>query len=183
MRYFMALFIFISTLFANEQADFIRYYQEDNYTSYQKACQIGKGLIYNKLRDEKMLSLIGLACMRADYIDMLGIIQSRLYMTKKGRANATIFSSLVVQKRLIYQFLYDDVALTSLALPISDHPLSKAFVALRDKNYTRLSAKPLKLEFKESDIRYELYIDYAKSGKVAIDIFFADGKLQEHRYR
>jgi hypothetical protein len=170
-------------IWANDYSDFKKYYYKHNYSDYKKACQIGKKIVYGGERDEKILSLIGVACMRADYIDMLSIIQSRLYQSEKARKNATVFSSLILQKRLIYQFLYDDVDLSTLALPISNHPLSKTFVAIRDKEYTTLHVKPKMIEFKDADNLYRVYIDYTKSGKVAIDITLSDGTIQQHRYR
>jgi len=183
MRVLITLVLIITTLIANDYSDFKTYYQKNSYDAYKQACQIGKHIFEKNERDEKMLSLIGMACMKADYIDMLGLIQSRLYRSKEGRQNASLFASLVLQKRLIAQFLHDHTALSTLALPVSSHPLSKAFVALRDKNYVTLSQTPLKLEFRDDDIRYQLYIDNEKKGKVAIDLIKSDGTLEEHRYR
>lgn len=183
MRIMITLLLITASLFANDYSDFKTYYQKNSYDAYKQACEIGKRIFEKNERDEKMLSLIGMACMKADYIDMLGLIQSRLYRTREGRQNATLFASLVLQKRLIAQFLHDHIQLSSLALPVSSHPLSKAFVALRDNNYVILSQAPLKLEFRDDTLRYQLYIDNDKKGKVAIDLIKSDGTLEEHRYR
>jgi hypothetical protein len=183
MRMIMTLFMIISGLLANDYSDFKKYYQENSYEAYKQACQIGKGIFEKNERDEKMLSLIGMACMKADYIDMLGLIQSRLYQSQQGRQNATLFASLLLQKRLISQFLHDNTELSTLALPVSTHPLSKAFIAIRDKNYETLSRNPLKLQFRDDSLVYQLYIDKEKKDKVAIDIIKSDGILEQHRYR
>ncbi len=179
----LGLSFLVLCLEANEYTEFARYYNQQNYDSYKLACQVGQQIFAKGERDEKLLSLIGMACLRADYIDTLGSIQSRLYQTEEGRTNASLFASMVLQKRLIAQVLYDGSDIGTLALPITEHPLSAVFVALRDKRYELLEGTPRMIRFKNDGIEYRIYVDVEKKNKIAIDMLFDDGTLQQHRYR
>ncbi|MEA1918879.1 MAG: hypothetical protein U9N52_03480 [Campylobacterota bacterium] len=183
MRFLVSFLVLIGILFADEYSDFNQYYQEQNYASYKKACQIGKRIFSNNEKDEKLLAIIGMACLKADYIDTLGMIQSRLLYTKEARASASIFSSLVLQKRLLQQFLHDDANISSFALPVIEHPLSKAFIKARDGAFKLESQSPKRITFEDEGIHYSVYIDASKKGKMAIDMRFSDGTIQQHRYR
>ncbi len=175
----LLLLSLLSTLSADLYEEFSKNLQQKNY---ERACQIGKTIFFKQERDEKFLSLIGQACLKADYIDTLAMIQSRLRESKPARQNAALFSSIVLQKRLIYQFMYDGTDISTLALPISDHPLSHAFVAIRDKKYTLSSKTPKVIEFDSDQQHYKLYIDTKKNGKITIEIRDAHGDTSIHRY-
>lgn len=151
--------------------------------AYEEACIIGKQIVESNERDEKVLSLIGMACMKADYIDVLSVIQSRLYATSEARSNATLFAALLLQKRLISQFVYDGIDLSVFSLPVSDHPLSVAFRSLRDGRYKAIGGDARQFGFSEKGLHYLLYVDDAKRGKIAIDVIHADGSVDQHRYR
>ncbi len=170
--------LLFSTLYASPYTEFSKAYKAQKY---QKACQIGKTLFSNE-RDEKFLSLIGHACLKADYIDTLAMVQSRLRTTQQARENAVVFTSILLQKRLIYQFMYDHTDISSFSLPISEHPLSHAFVAIRDKNYRTLSTKPKVIEFRRGNTRYTLSIDRRNRGKITIEAHDDNNHTTIHRY-
>ncbi len=170
--------LLLPTLYATPYTAFSKAYKAQQY---KKACQIGKTLFANE-RDEKFLSLIGHACLKADYIDTLAMVQSRLRSTRQSRENAVVFSSVLLQKRLIYQFMYDDTDLCSFSLPISDHPLSYAFVAIRDKSYRMISTNPKVIEFHRHGIRYTLSIDRSNRGKITIEADDDNNHTTIHRY-
>ncbi len=183
MHYILSFFLLTASLFASEYSEFSKFYKQNTYESYKKACQIGKQLFYKNEKDEKLLAIIGMACLRADYIDTLGMIQSRLIFTEQARQSASIFSSILLQKRLLIQFLQDDIDISTLALPITNHPISISFVKLRDGDYTLESKNPKRVSFSDNEMKYTLYIDKTKNGKMAIDILLKDGTIEKHRYR
>ena len=177
MKILFFLFTALS-LFAIDTSEFTARFQAKDYL---EACKNGSTLMAKGLRDEKILSLIGYACMQADYTNTLAILQNRLRRSKAARENSTIFSSLVLQKRLIYQFLLDGVDISTLYLPVAEHPLSFAFVAIRDKAFERIGDK---IVFTRDKKRYEVYIDDNDvRHRLAIDEFDAAGGVKEHRYR
>ena len=149
---------------------------------YANACKIGKKIFFKNEKDEKLLSIIGQVCLKADYIYITALIQSRLRTTEDARTNAVVFSSILLQKRLIYQFMYDDVDISSLSLPISDHPLSHTFTAIRDKKYTLVSKYPKVIKFRKKHNLYKVYLDYTKRGRVVIEISDIENKKTIHRY-
>ncbi|MEA2099021.1 MAG: hypothetical protein U9P72_02725 [Campylobacterota bacterium] len=149
---------------------------------YPNACKVGKKIFFKGEKDEKLLSIIGQVCLKADYIYITALIQSRLRTTEDARTNAVVFSSILLQKRLIYQFMYDDVDISSLSLPVSEHPLSHTFTAIRDKNYTLVSKYPKIIEFRKNHNLYKVSIDYTKRGKIIIEISDIENKKTIHRY-
>ncbi len=171
--------LLLTTLYADLYEEFSKNFKEKNY---ERACQIGKTIFFNQERDEKFLALIGQACLKADYIDTLAMIQSRLRESEAARQNAALFSSIVLQKRLIYQFMYDNTDISSLALPVSKHPLSYAFIAIRDKQFTIVSKEPKVIEFSKDEKQYKLYIDTNKNGKITIEVKNKANQISIHRY-
>ena len=167
------------SLSANVYDNFHKHLKNENYF---QACKAGKQIFIKNERDEKLLSIIGQTCLKADYIYVASMVQSRLRDSKDGRNNAVVFSATVLQKRLIYQFMYDNINISTLALPVSDHPLSHTFVAIRDKNYTLSSASPKIIKFKKDDKKFKVYIDFKKKGRVIIEETDKNNKTTTHRY-
>ena len=148
----------------------------------KEACEQGIVLFKQGEKDEKLLSLIGSACAEADYIDFLGRLQSRLRATPEARANATYFSTLVLQKRFLYQFMYDDTDLKPFKFPTTPHPISVAFEAIRSGDFTQITRQPKTLRITRENEEYNVYIAPAQRGRVCIDIY-ENGQLRErHRY-
>lgn len=171
--------LFLSLLHADLYSEFSLHMKNKEY---KKACEVGRTIFFNQERDEKFISLIGQACLKADSINTLAFIQSRLRESEYARQNAALFSSLVLQKRLIYQFMYDNTDISSLSLPISDHPLSIAFVAIRDNTFTLTSKEPKIIQFSKDDKIYKLYIDDKKNGRITIEIKDKNNEIEIHRY-
>lgn len=175
----LSLSILVISLDANVYDDFYRDLKNKNYF---QACISGKKIFNKNERDEKLLSVIGQTCLKADYIYVAAMIQSRLRESKDARNNAVVFSSIVLQKRLIYQFMHDNIDISTLALPISDHPLSHTFIAIRDKSYTLSSASPKIISFKKDGKKYKVYIDFKAKGRVIIEETDSKNKTITHRY-
>jgi len=175
----ITLLLLSTTSYANPYSDFSKNMLEGNYV---KACKDGKKIISSNEKDEKIIITIGQVCLKADYIDTIGVIQSRLRDTKEARENSVIFSAMLLEKRLIYQFMYDDTDISTLALPVTNHPLSKTFIAIRDKNYKVISTSPKVITFKDGYDSYKVYIDTKQKGRIIIEITSKDNKISKHRY-
>jgi len=178
-RYLLVILLLFSTLYADKYNKFLKHLNDKNY---EKACRVGKQIIYAQEKDEKLLSLIAQSCLKVDYIYALSMVQHRLRKTKETRADASAFASVILQKKLIYQFMYDDVDISTLALPIVEHPLSYTFVAIRDGNYKVISKKPKIITFEKDNSKYKVYIDKKDSGRVIIEITDAKNKKQRRKY-
>lgn len=179
----LKLFLLVNIITISLHADLYQKFSINlRNKDYANACKVGKKLFFKGEKDEKLLSIIGQVCLKSDYIYITALIQSRLRTTEDARTNAVIFSSILLQKRLIYQFMYDDKDISSLSLPISNHPLSHAFTAIRDKKYKLVSQYPKVIEFRKNHNLYKVYIDYTKRGKVIIEISNIENQKTIHRY-
>ncbi|MEA1955103.1 MAG: hypothetical protein U9N02_01250 [Campylobacterota bacterium] len=179
MKYILIFLLLFTTIYADKYNDFLKHL---NNKSYEKACRVGKKIIYANETDEKLLSLVAQSCLKCDYIYALSMVQHRLRKTKQTRADASLFSSMVLQKKLIYQFMYDDTDISTLALPIVKHPLSDTFVAIRDGSYKVLSKKPKVIVFKKDDKNYKVYIDKKDAGRVVIEIKDLNNKIEKRKF-
>lgn len=95
--------------------------------AYYDACTIGKKN-WNKITtSEKYVSLYAFSCLNADQIDRLNFPVTVLNETPEARANASYFSLLILEKKLIIQALYDNLPMKSLKLPNSSNLLSRIF--------------------------------------------------------
>ena len=78
--------------------------------------------------------------------------------------------------------MYDDTDISTLGLPVTDHPLSHTFVAIRDKSYTIVSVSPKIIKFKKDDKNYKVYIDFQEKGRIIIEETNRDNQTTTHRY-
>jgi len=150
---------------------------------YNKVCEKGSKLYYGGYTDENFVSLVGISCAKVDRINILGMLQRSLVNTAASRENASYFSTLILQKRLIYQFMIDDLDLSHLKLPTSSHLLSRVFEQLSNKNYTLLSSTPKLIEINANGRKFILSVSDDSPKKVLIDEYKADGDLERHWYQ
>lgn len=95
--------------------------------AYNDVCSIGK-INWNKIsKNEKYVSLYAFSCLNADQIDRLNFPLTVLNETPEARANASYFSLLILEKKLLIQALYDNLPIKSLKLPSSSNLLSRIF--------------------------------------------------------
>lgn len=179
MKYLLILLLIFSFLKADKHAEFSKYLK---IKDYQNACSVGKNIIISGEKNEKLISLIAKTCLKCDYIYGLSIAQHRLRKTKEARSDAVAFSSIVLQKKLIYQFMYDNTDISTFALPIVDHPLSHTFVAIRDKKYTLISENPKIIKFQHQKNVYKVFIDKYDKGRVIIEITDSNNNKERRRY-
>ena len=95
--------------------------------AYYDACSIGKNNWNKILTNEKYVSLYAFSCLNADQIDRLNFPLTVLNETPESRANASYFSLLVLEKKLLIQALYDNLPIKLLKLPNSSNLLSRIF--------------------------------------------------------
>jgi hypothetical protein len=168
-------------LSAGNYDDFKKYLQNE---AFGEACKSGKKLVFDDgVNDENEISKIALSCLKADYINILGSLQIKLRKSKEARVNAVILSSILLQKRLIYQAIFDDVDISSISLPVIDHPLSHTFIALRDKNYKVLSHTPKVIAFNAGEKSYRVFIEESKKSRIVIEVKDKNNNIEEHKYR
>ncbi len=177
---FVLLLLSITFLFGGNynEKEILHYYSQSNY---KKACKEGKKVL-NKL-ENSFVSVVGDACAKADDINTLGIIVKKLNKTKNDRANASYFATLILQKKLIYQFMNDGLDISGLVLPKTGHILSRVFEKLTLKNYKRVDKKIKKLYINDGEYKYILWLSHDKPAKLYIAEYKNDIFIKKHWYR
>ena len=174
MKFVLSLLVPI-VLFGASYDKLITYYKNQQY---KKACVSGIKLFRAREKNEQIISLVGDSCARADYINILGEIQKYQKNTKKARENASYFTTILTQKRLIFQFMFDDLDLNGLKFPKTDHILSKVFINLSNNNFEIKLDKPKRVTIDVGDVEYILSIS---GNKIYIEEIKNRRKVM-HRY-
>lgn len=179
MKIILTLLLFVS-LYADVKKDMLELYQHEKY---EAACNIGFSNFGKYDEDENFLSLYAFSCLKADYIDRLSAPVIKLKFTTEARANATYFSTILLQKKMLYYALVDGYKLKSLNLPTTDYVLSKVFDL-----YSQLENNESKeyyiFEDKEDKKRkYKLYLQKAERiDKMVIEEFYDTISVKRHVY-
>jgi len=166
-----------------EARDIKPYIDDFKAKKYDRVCDKGMKAYYGGYVEENFVSLVGVSCAKVDRINLLGMLQRSLVSTKESRENSSYFSTLILQKRLIYQFMIDDITLDDLKLPASNHLLSRVFTQLSLKNYKVLSTSPKLVEVDDHGRRIILSVSDDEPIKVMVDEYKVDGELKRHWYQ
>ncbi len=150
---------------------------------YRSVCNKGMSAYYSGKRDEHLLALTGMACAKIDSINILGSLQRHLVNSPAMRNSATYFSTLLLQKRLIYQFMLDDINITNLQLPKNEHILSTVFEHLSLGDFKRLGGETKMIKITEGEKIIFLSISDDKPVRVLVDEYKGASLLQRHWYQ
>ncbi len=168
------------TLEAKSIEDLVKAFQNRDF---KIVCQDGMKKFNDGNRDEDFLGMVGVACAEIDYINPLATLQKSLRSTKAGRNNASYFATLILQKKLLYQFMIDGLDLGYLRVPDTGHILSIIFKNLVLKKYKVTSSDPKRIEIIDGEKRIELSIADTSPKKVIVDVFKDGKKIEHHWYR
>jgi len=172
---FALLGVFWSYIYAYSYNDLLRDYEAKNF---DKVCNEGNAFILKNDKNEQILVAIGDACSRIDSINPLGNISKNLISTKEYRESGSYFATLVLQKKLIYQFMHDNINLKELKLPRTNHVLSIVFEQLSKGNYEIVDKR---IEITTPEMNYLLWLSDDDPKKVYIDEN-KDGKLVKRHW-
>jgi len=170
IKILFVLLSFYSISFSYNKDEIVKDYENKNY---KKVCIYGT--VANS-KDETILSLIADACLKIDSINPLGTIIKRLVSTPKYRENASYFATILLQKKLIYQFMNDDIDLSGMRLPRTSYVLSVVFENLVKKNYKVIEKKTKRIKIVLKDVTYILWRSSDKPVKIYLDKY-KDGIL------
>ena len=149
---------------------------------YVESCNLGLQHFKQFESNEAHLSLYAFTCLKADRIDRLNAPLMLLNKSKEARANASYFSMLVMQKKLLIQSLYDYTPLKSLKFPTSSHLLSKVFTLYLKDPQPQTNIKEYG-DFSNPRISYKLYATESNGQKtIAIDEYYDKILTLHHVY-
>ena len=169
MKKLIISLMFLSLL----RADILNEFLNKNY---QKVCSYKN--IKSFANDDKILSIIGLSCLKIDNLYMLPYIFNRLKHTPDGRKNGIYFITIYTQKKLLYSYFFDKFPLNSFSLPQTDYILSKVFWAIKNHNYTKEGNK-----YVIKDNNKTLYVYKGKDNFFVVDEYSGGKLIKRHWYR
>lgn len=128
----------ISGLNAATPERILSLYQQGDYRS---ACLEGAHILRENRTDETLINAFGIACLRSDFIDLSSNAILHLRSTPGSRQNAAYILSVVLQKKLLYHAMADDIDIKGTILPETPHILSKVYRAYVAEEYERVSER------------------------------------------
>jgi len=182
----LILFIMMTTsfLFSSNLSSLYKLYEKQEY---KKACNYAIKYFYKRANknNEKYLTLYGLSCLETDKLDSIAVPMVRLNSSKDARANASYFSTILLQKQLLLQALIDEKSIVDLHLPKTSFVLSKVFSLYVNKKFTLTNNIYILEDEKKENITYKLYIKDVKKSKkyMIIDIYKDDKFIHRYRYK
>jgi len=151
----------------------------DDYISekYEKICTFKN--IHDYRNDEKALSIIGVSCVKLDNIYMLSYLINKLKKTDFGRKNAIYFLTILMQKKLLYSYLFDNMPLNSFNLPLTDYVLSYVFEKIKNKEFQKQDGVIIIKGAKEGVV----YKVYKNEDKMYLDEYMNDNLTKRRWYK
>lgn len=179
LRIFSLICILLNLSFAYERDDIMRDYANKEYKT---VCLDSADYYKNNGKNEELLSVIGDSCVRSDFLNPLGYIIKNLISTKEARENASYFATILLQKKLVYQFMNDNLDIRNLRLPKTSHVLSVVFENLVKKNYTKDENQKIKIDLEAG--KYILLYSTTKDDNtwVIVEEYEDNTLVQKHLY-
>jgi len=146
--------------------------------NYKEVCLYGVNHFQKIKKDENLISLIGISCVKSDYFIYLPIIINNLKHTKEARDNSVYFSILFIEKKLLISYVIDGMDISYYKLPFVDHVVSIVFDNIVNKNFTR---EDNIIVINDKNLIYKVYKN--NENKVYIDVFKNNKLIQRHWYR
>lgn len=113
-------------------------------------------------------------------IDRLAVPVTGLRKTKEARANASYFSAILLQKKLLYHAVVDGVDISGLKLPTTDFVLSRVFDLYSNKQYLE---KEGTYTLNDDETTYKMFvIDDDKFKKLIIQQLKNGNVVSTHTY-
>jgi len=131
----LLLFIIVVNLFGISKIDIYNLYKNHNY---KNTCIKGVWIINRYKHDDDYQSIVALSCVKADMLNTAIRITKTMVHTPIGRHNASYIASLFLIKKLLLQMVYDNIDISNLSLPKSEHPLSIVFENISHNNFSKV---------------------------------------------
>lgn len=177
MKKIILLTILASTLFSYSLQEFYSDYKKG---SFLQACKKGVGIFNKYKNDEEYLTVYSFACLKSDMIDRLAVPITGLRGSKEARANASYFSAILLQKKLLYHAVVDGVDISGLNFPTTDFVLSKVFDLYSQNKFTKEDDI---YSLKDGQKHYKMYIvEDKRFKKLMIDEYIGQKLIKTHSY-
>lgn len=171
-------------LFSSNLSTLYKLYEKQEY---DKACNYAVKYFYKKRNknSEQYLTFYGLSCLETDNIQRIATPMVGLTKSKDARANAAYFSTILLQKTLLFRALVDKISLKNLHLPNTNFILSKIFSDFSNEEYVLKNGVYTFKDIKKKEMKYQLYIkeNKKKEKQMILDIYKDDKFTQRYSYK
>ena len=162
---------FLFFLFIFLRANIINEYKNNEFN---KICTFQN---INTTKNEKLLSIIGISCVKNDNLYLLPYIIAKLKHTKTGRKNAIYLNTIYMQKRLLYSYFFDKFSLKGFDLPNTDYIVSKVFNKIKNKQYKK-EGNIIIINLKKETLKI-----YTLKNKLIIDEYYKNDLIKRHWFK
>jgi len=135
MKKLLFFIVLITNLFGITQNDVYNLYKKGDY---KNTCLKGMWILNQFKHDDNYQSIVALSCVKVDMLNTAIRITKTMNHTPIGRHNASYISSLFLNKKLLLQLVYDNIDISNLSLPKSEHPLSIVFENVSHHNFSKI---------------------------------------------
>lgn len=183
MKNILFLMLFSSAfLSASNLSNLYKMYEKQEY---DKACNYAMKYFNKNKNAENYLTLYGLSCLETNNIERIATPMLRLKKSKDARANAAYFSTILLQKELLFQALVDKISLKNLQLPNTEFILSKIFTLFSQEKYSLKNEVYTFKDKEKQEMKYKLYIkeNSKKQKQMILDIYKEDKFTHRYTYQ
>ena len=178
---FIVVFFFVLVNYLNAITinNLINYYKNHEY---KKVCTKGITIFEKFKRNEDLVTMYAISCLKSDYIDRLAVPIVILKKSKNARANAAYFSTILTQKKLLYHSLIDNKDISGLVFPNTDHIISKVFKLYVEKKYKK-SDNIYIFDLNKEGLKYKLFLEKENMPIKMVILKEKNGKIVEiHKF-
>ena len=175
MKKLLFLLLISLSLFGVTKSEIYNFYKNQNY---KDTCSKGMWILNKNRNDDDYMSIVSLSCVKSDMINSAIRIAKSMTHSAIGRQNASYISSLFLIKKLLLQMLFDNIDISNLSLPKSDHILSIVFENISHHNFSKVDNIYI---VKSNGKRYTLSI-LNKEKKFIIKIYENNSLISKHIY-
>lgn len=134
MRFIISFLVFVGFAVAVDIEDVRNW---DQIGQYNRICQESVRNLFIEQQNDSLANTYAKACLKMDKINELIIPTVMLYKNKESRENASLYSTILFQKKMLYLALCDNVDISYIRTPKINYILSEIFDKFVEKTYTK----------------------------------------------
>ena len=147
----------------------------DQIGQYNRICQESVRNLFIEEQSEALANMYAKACLKMDKVNELVVPTVMLYKTKEARENASLYATIIFQKKMLYLALCDGVDISYIRTPKINYILSEIFDKFTERAYVKKS--DTYVFTLENGERAELFIKEEEEVKKMVIAIYAGDKL------
>lgn len=147
----------------------------DQIGQYNRICKENVRNLFIEKQNESLANIYAKACLSMDKVNELVVPMVMLYKTPEARENASLYSTILFQKKMLYLSLVDGVDISYIRTPKINYVLSEIFDKFVMRDYTIIDGK---FSFIMSNgTRSDLFIKDDEGVKKMVIVGYKDDKI------